>query len=63
MNWYHREPTLDEMLSDSIIRAVMAADGARIWAGFHYAVASFCELHASYIDSLTRRHSIRPRKQ
>jgi len=24
MNWYHREPTLDEMLSDSIIRAVMA---------------------------------------
>ena len=27
MNWDHREPTLDEMLSDSIIRAVMAADG------------------------------------
>jgi hypothetical protein len=27
MNWYHREPTLDEMLSDSIIRAVMEADG------------------------------------
>lgn len=27
MNWYHRELTLDEMLSDSIIRAVMAADG------------------------------------
>jgi len=27
VNWYHREPTLDEMLSDSIIRAVMAADG------------------------------------
>jgi hypothetical protein len=27
MNWDHREPTLDEMLSDSVIRAVMAADG------------------------------------
>jgi hypothetical protein len=27
MNWYHREPTLNEMLSDSIVRAVMEADG------------------------------------
>ena len=27
MNWCHREPTLEEMLSDSIVRAVMAADG------------------------------------
>jgi hypothetical protein len=27
MNWCHREPTLEEMLSDSIIQAVMAADG------------------------------------
>ncbi len=27
MNWCHREPTLEEILSDSIIRAVMAADG------------------------------------
>jgi hypothetical protein len=27
MNWYHREPTLDEILSDSIVRAVMEADG------------------------------------
>ena len=27
MDWDHREPTLDEMLSDSIIRAVMVADG------------------------------------
>jgi hypothetical protein len=27
MNWCHREPTLDEMLSDSIVRAVMEADG------------------------------------
>jgi hypothetical protein len=27
MNWYHREPTLDEFLSDSIVRAVMEADG------------------------------------
>jgi hypothetical protein len=26
MNWCHREPTLDEMLSDSIVR-VMEADG------------------------------------
>jgi len=26
MNWYHREPTLDEILSDSIVRAVMEAD-------------------------------------
>jgi hypothetical protein len=29
MHWYHREPTLKEMLSDSIIRAVMRADGVR----------------------------------
>jgi hypothetical protein len=27
MNWCHREPTLDEILSDSIVRAVMEADG------------------------------------
>jgi len=27
MNWYHREPTLDEILSDSIVRALMEADG------------------------------------
>jgi hypothetical protein len=27
MNWYHREPTLNEILSDSIVRAVMEADG------------------------------------
>jgi hypothetical protein len=27
MNWYHREPTLDEILSDSIVRAMMEADG------------------------------------
>ena len=27
MNWYYREPTLDEMLSDSIVRAVIEADG------------------------------------
>jgi len=27
MNWYHREPTLDEILSDSIVRALMDADG------------------------------------
>jgi hypothetical protein len=27
MHWYHREPTLKEMLSDSIVRAVMRADG------------------------------------
>jgi hypothetical protein len=27
MNWYYREPTLGEILSDSIIGAVMAADG------------------------------------
>src|SRR5262245_57247285 len=27
MSWYYREPTLDEMLSDSIVRAVMEADG------------------------------------
>jgi hypothetical protein len=27
MNWYHREPTLNEILSDCIIRAVMEADG------------------------------------
>jgi hypothetical protein len=27
MAGYHREPTLDEILSDSIVRAVMEADG------------------------------------
>jgi hypothetical protein len=27
MNWCHREPTLDEILSDSIVIAVMEADG------------------------------------
>jgi len=27
MNWSYREPTLDEILSDSIIRALMEADG------------------------------------
>jgi hypothetical protein len=27
MNWFHREPTLDEILSDSIVRALMEADG------------------------------------
>ena len=27
MNWCHREPTLEEILSEPIIRAVMEADG------------------------------------
>ena len=27
MHWCHREPTLKDMLSDSIIKAVMDADG------------------------------------
>ena len=27
MNWCHREPTLEEIFSDSITRAVMEADG------------------------------------
>jgi hypothetical protein len=27
MNWCDREPTLNEILSDSIVRAVMEADG------------------------------------
>ena len=27
MRWYHREPTLEEMLSDSIVRDLMEADG------------------------------------
>jgi hypothetical protein len=27
MNWYRREPTLEEILADSIVRAVMEADG------------------------------------
>jgi hypothetical protein len=27
MHWCHREPTLKDMLADSIVRAVMAADG------------------------------------
>ena len=27
MIWYHREPTLEEILSDAVTRAVMEADG------------------------------------
>jgi hypothetical protein len=27
MNWRHREPTLNEILSDPIVRALMKADG------------------------------------
>jgi hypothetical protein len=27
MNWYYREPSLEEMLSDPIVRAMMDADG------------------------------------
>jgi hypothetical protein len=27
MSWRHREPTLDEMLSDPIVRSLMRADG------------------------------------
>jgi hypothetical protein len=27
MNWWNREPTLAELLSDSLVRLVMAADG------------------------------------
>jgi hypothetical protein len=27
MHWWHREATLKDMLSDSIVRAVMEADG------------------------------------
>jgi hypothetical protein len=27
MNWRHREPTLNEILSDPIVRALMEADG------------------------------------
>jgi hypothetical protein len=27
MRWYDREPTLEDILSDPIVRAVMAADG------------------------------------
>jgi hypothetical protein len=27
MNWCNREPTLDGMLADSIVRAMMEADG------------------------------------
>ena len=27
MIWYHREPTLEEILADSVTRAVMDADG------------------------------------
>jgi hypothetical protein len=27
MNWVYREPTLSEILSDSIVKAVMEADG------------------------------------
>jgi hypothetical protein len=27
MHWHYREPTLKDMLSDSIVRAVMKADG------------------------------------
>ncbi len=27
MNWCHREPTLNGILSDAVVRAVMEADG------------------------------------
>jgi hypothetical protein len=27
MHWYYREPTLQDMLSDSIVKDLMAADG------------------------------------
>jgi hypothetical protein len=27
ISWYHREPTITEMLSDTIVVAMMAADG------------------------------------
>jgi hypothetical protein len=27
ISWCHREPTITEMLSDSIVRAMMTADG------------------------------------
>ena len=27
MNWCHREPTIAEILSDSIVRSLMRADG------------------------------------
>jgi hypothetical protein len=27
MNWHHSEPTLTEILSDSIVKALMEADG------------------------------------
>jgi hypothetical protein len=27
MNWRHREPRLEDMLADSIVKAVMEADG------------------------------------
>jgi hypothetical protein len=29
MNWLDREPTLNEMLSDSIVRTVMEVDGVK----------------------------------
>jgi hypothetical protein len=29
MNWLDREPTLNEMLSDSIVRALMEVDGVK----------------------------------
>jgi hypothetical protein len=55
VNWRQREPTLEEILSDSIIKAVMKADGVdpqqlaamlkevgRRWAGAHARVRCAC---------------------
>jgi hypothetical protein len=30
MNWSYREPTLDELLSDSLVKLVMKADGVDV---------------------------------
>jgi hypothetical protein len=55
VNWRQREPTLEDILSDSIIKAVMKADGVdpqqlaamlkevgRRWAGAHARVRCAC---------------------
>jgi hypothetical protein len=53
---YHREPTLEEILSDSVTRAVMEADGVdrqeleamlRKQAGIYLHCAAAGELHSS----------------
>ena len=59
MNWCHREPTLNGILSDSIVRAVMEADGVNPReldamlrrVAQHLSIAERTDAKAEYEDS------------